>query len=582
MKRRNFIGNLALGGGVLVSSPLLSLGNNKTNNAKQPLTNSVNTHTADAVVIGGGVGGFASALSLLKNNKTVILSEETDWIGGQLTQQGVPPDEHQWIEYTGATQAYRDFRNAIRDYYRRNYPLTEEAFNDPFFNPGSGSVSRLCHEPKVALAVLKDMIARYISSRQLILLLNHKAIQAEVKDDTVYSVTVKDKLNNTFKQLKAPYFVDATELGDLLPLTGAEYITGTESKKETSELHAPENSNPDNVQAFTTCFAMDYLPGENHTIEEPENYEFWKKYVPDLTPPWPGRLLDLTYTHPSSLRPKALGFHPEGIPTGNTLNLWNYRKIINKNNFIKGTYAGDITIVNWPQNDYMLGNLIDASDADFNRHNEASKQLSLSLLYWLQTEVPRPDGGKGWPGIRLRKDIMGTEDGLAKYPYIRESRRIKAVFTVMEEHVGKENHTLVTGKESNVATPFNDSVGIGYYHIDLHPTCGNVNYVDFPSLRFQIPLGALLPIRLKNLLPANKNIGTTHITNGCYRLHPVEWSIGESVGSLISFAIQHEVSPHEVRAKTDILKAFQKFIRLGGIETDWPDEEKLKQLLKSQ
>ncbi|MCF2491242.1 FAD-dependent oxidoreductase [Dyadobacter sp. CY347] len=31
---------------------------------------------------------------------------------------------------------------------------------------------------------------------------------------------------------------------------------------------------------------------------------------------------------------------------------------------------------------------------------------------------------------------------------------------------------------------------------------------------------------MENLLPSNKNIGTTHITNGCYRLYPVEWSIG--------------------------------------------------------
>ena len=150
----------------------------------------------------------------------------------------------------------------------------------------------------------------------------------------------------------------------------------------------------------------------------------------------------------------------------------------------------------------------------------------------------------------------------------------------MEEHVGKENRALVSGKESKVAAPFYDSVGIGYYHINLHPTFGNVNYVDFPSLRFQIPLGALLPVLLKNLLPANKNIGTTHITNDCYRLHPVEWSIGESVGSLISFAMQHKVTPHEVRGKSDVLKAFQNFIRLRGIETEWPDEEKLNQLLE--
>lgn len=572
MRRRYFLRNVALGGGGFLTSPFLNSAENKTVESIKQVSLSEKMLKADAAVIGAGLGGLAAAIALLRNNKTVILTDETDWIGGQLTQQGVPPDEHKWIEFTGATQLYRDFRNAVRNYYRRNYPVTDEALNNPLFNPGSGSVSRLCHEPKVALAVLYDLIAPYISSRQLILLLNHKAISAEVKNDAVYSVTINDTLNKTLIQLRAPYFVDATELGDLLPLTGAEFITGTESKKETGELHAPEEGNPDNVQAFTSCFAMDYLAGENHTIEKPSDYEFWKNHIPDLTPPWPGKLLSLFYTHPSTLRPKALGFHPEGISAGNTLNLWNYRKIINKNNFKKGTYAGDITIVNWPQNDYMLGNLIEASEADFSKHIEASKQLSLSLLFWLQTEVPRPDGRKGWPGIRLRKDIMGTENGLAKHPYIRESRRIKAVFTILEEHVGKENRRLISGKDSNVAAPFFDSVGIGYYHIDLHPTCGNVNYVDFPSLRFQIPLGALLPVRLKNLLPANKNIGTTHITNGCYRLHPVEWSIGEAVGLVIEYAIQNNTTPHEIRESGNLLNKFQAFIHTQGIETEWPED----------
>lgn len=578
MKRRNFIGNLALGGTALLSSSLLNNKENKTDVGNLQLTSNEKILEADAVVIGGGLGGFASSISLLKHNKKVILTEETDWIGGQLTQQGVPPDEHRWIEFTGSTKMYRDFRNAIRDYYKRNYPLTDEAFQNPLLNPGGGSVSRLCHEPKVALAVLNEMIAQYLSSKQLVLLLNYKATRAEVKNNEIYSVTVKSELSNLTKQLKAPYFVDATELGDVLPLANAEFVTGTESKYETGELHAPLKSNPNNVQAFTNCFALDYVPGENYTIDKPADYEYWRNFVPKLNPPWPGKLLALHYSNPSTLQPKNLGFHPEGKPTGNNLNLWNYRKIIDKNIFKKGTYPGDITIVNWPQNDYMSGNLIGASEVDFNNHIDASKQLSLSLLYWLQTEVPRPDGGKGWPGIRLRNDIMGTEDGLAKYPYIRESRRIKAVFTVLEEHVGKENYKLVSGKERNVAAPFYDSVGIGYYHIDLHPTCSNVNYIDFPSLRFQIPLGALLPVRLKNLLPASKNIGTTHITNGCYRLHPVEWSIGESVGLLISFIMEKKLTPHEVRAKKDILKTFQSFIRSQGIETEWPSEEILKKM----
>jgi hypothetical protein len=166
---------------------------------------------------------------------------------------------------------------------------------------------------------------------------------------------------------------------------------------------------------------------------------------------------------------------------------------------------------------------------------------------------------------------MGTEDGLAKYPYIREARRIKAHFTVKEEHVGVDNRALVYGKEAaKKSADFYDSVGVGSYHIDLHPSTNGNNYIDFNSLPFQIPLGALLPQRVDNLLPANKNIGTTHITNGCYRLHPVEWSIGEAVGSLAAYALRNKVMPREVREKKNRLQDFQNFIQKQGIETKWP------------
>ena len=164
---------------------------------------------------------------------------------------------------------------------------------------------------------------------------------------------------------------------------------------------------------------------------------------------------------------------------------------------------------------------------------------------------------------------MGTEDGLAKYPYVRESRRIKAMFTVVEEHVGAENRRMVAGDVAGAkAAEFSDSVGIGYYHIDLHPSSGGDNYIDFASLPFQIPLGALLPVRMENIVPANKNIGTTHITNGCYRLHPVEWSIGEAAGMLVKYALEKNVSPKVVRDRH--LQEFQEFIATQGIETKWP------------
>jgi hypothetical protein len=128
---------------------------------------------ADLVIVGGGVGGCAAALAACRAGLRVILTEETDWIGGQLTSQAVPPDEHPWIESFGCTRAYRQFRDGVRDYYRDHFPLTGRARRNVLLNPGNGGVSRLCHEPRVALAVLEQMLAPHVSAGRLRILLEH-------------------------------------------------------------------------------------------------------------------------------------------------------------------------------------------------------------------------------------------------------------------------------------------------------------------------------------------------------------------------------------------------------------------------
>ncbi len=528
--------------------------------------------SCQVLIAGGGLGGCAAALAACRHGMQVILTEETDWIGGQISQQGVPPDEHQWIESHGAPASYRAYRNKVRDYYRAHYPLTNAARTNVHLNPGNGAVSRLCHEPRVCVAVLMQMLAPYLSQGNLQLFTRLKAVDADVEGDSVQAVRFHNLVQDRILSIEAEYVIDATELGDLLPLTNTEYVTGTESQGDTGELHAPEKADPTNHQAFTLCFAMDYSPGEDHTIDLPEDYDKWRDYRPAMDPPWAGTLIDLDYSNPRTLEPKLLGFDPSGAKTGDMLNLWNYRKLIDRHNFQPGTYHGDITVVNWPQNDFFPGNIIDVDTATVQKHLYDATQLNLSLLYWLQTEAPRPDGGMGWPGVRLRPDVMGTKNGMAKYPYVREARRIKPVFRILEEHVGKENRMLVAGEEDGKrAASFYDSVGIGYYHIDLHPSTNGNNYIDFPSLPFEIPLGALLPERMQNLLPANKNIGTTHITNGCFRLHPVEWSIGEAVGLLASFAKRKKTSPHAIRAQDSLLQEYQRFIQQEGVEIKWPE-----------
>ena len=528
----------------------------------------------DVAIIGGGFGGVAAATGALRNGQRVVLTEETDWIGGQVTSQAVPPDEHPWIDAFGCTRTYRAYRDAIRDYYRRHYPLTEAARAIPLFNPGGAGVGRLAHEPRVSLAVLESMLAPYAASGRLAVLLRHVPVAVETAGDLVRSVTVKSLETARQRTIQAAYFLDATELGDLLPLARAEYLTGFESRQRTGELHGAEVDQPQNMQAFTACLAIDYLPDENHTIDKPAEYDVWRTYIPQLTPAWTGKLLSWEQPNPQTLRSRTGGFDPTGdgrVSSGQT-DFMTYRRILNRRNYQPGAFPSDMTIVNWPMNDYFLGSIVDVPEADAARHRQRAKQLSLSLLYWLQTEAARADGGAGWRGLRLRPDVVGTSDGLAKSVYIRESRRIQAEFTVREQHVGTEARAQLLGKPPGEVTaePFPDSVGVGSYRIDLHMSTGGNNYIDVSSLPFQIPLGALIPKRLDNLIPAAKNIGTTHITNGCYRLHPVEWNIGESAGVLAAHAIQIKSAPRQIRNTVRLLTDFQAKLQQQGIEIAWP------------
>jgi glycine/D-amino acid oxidase-like deaminating enzyme len=519
----------------------------------------------DILIVGGGLGGVAAALAAARLGRTVILTEPTDWLGGQLTAQAVPPDEHPWIEQMGCTASYHQLREGIRAYYRRNYPLLPDARANPHLNPGQGWVSRLCHEPRVALAVIEELLAPYRANQRVRVLLRHAPIAAERDGDRVRAVTLTDDGTGDQVVVHAAYVLDATELGDLLELAGIEHVIGAESQAQTSEPHAlPADADPLDQQAISWCFALDYLPDEDHTISKPEDYQFWRAYQADF---WPGPQLGWIDTDPETLQVRERAIFNGPPDREHAEDFWHYRRIFYRKHYPDGCYPSDITLVNWPQIDYWLGPIVGVAPEQQRAHLRGAKQLSLSMLYWMQTEAPRLDRGYGYRGLRLRPDIVGTSDGLAKHVYIRESRRIKAEFTVLEQHVG-----VAARQPQQGAAAFPDSVGIGSYRIDLHPSTGLRTYVDIPSWPFQIPLGALIPVRAENLLPACKNIGTTHITNGCYRLHPVEWNIGEVAGALAAYCLTKSLAARQVRNSVSHLTGFQTLLqRMFGIELAWPE-----------
>ena len=113
MDRRSFITYASILGGSAALQGCSAF--TTTNKSRTIRNNQAHELNADVIIIGGGMGGFAAALASCRNGLNVIMTEETDWIGGQVSQQGVPPDEHSWIETHGAPRSYREYRDRVRD-----------------------------------------------------------------------------------------------------------------------------------------------------------------------------------------------------------------------------------------------------------------------------------------------------------------------------------------------------------------------------------------------------------------------------------------------------------------------------------
>lgn len=510
----------------------------------------------DILIVGGGTGGVAAALAAARRGRTVHMLEETDWIGGQLTAQGVCAlDEHEHIEAFGGTASYYKLRNAWRDHYRA---FADDAGKAPHFNPGNCWVTRLAFEPRVAVDAMMSMLRPHIEAGRLTIHLRSKAAAIEVAGDRITSVTAIGLETQRAVQFRAALVLDATELGDLLPLAGVEHRVGAETIAETGEPHAqPEEPKPHCVQSFTYTFGLERRPeGERHIIPQPQRYQHFRT------------------SQPYSLRIEVHGGEIYGEESGwlayrvfDTMpgtkgGLWTYRRLVDASQF-RARYQRDLTMVNWPGNDYREARITEGDVWANAAALQDAKRASLGFLHWLQTEAPATGDRKGAPELRLEPAIMGSSDGLCKYPYIRECRRIRALKTIVEQDVSAD---FQAGPR---AAHFEDSVGLGWYPIDIHRAGPDDVGTSCRTKPFQIPLGALIPIRVQNLIAANKNIGTTHITNGCYRLHPIEWNIGEAAGALAAFSLDRGRLPAAIASHAQLRSAFQASLLGEGIPLAW-------------
>lgn len=502
----------------------------------------------DVAIIGDSVGAVGAALALGRHLPAgrVLMLTASRWLGGQITAQGVSAlDEHDYVERSGTTTAaYHDFRRRVRAHYQRHNDapavMASSVLGDNMpFNPGDAWVSRLAFDPRVGVETLEGMLPPNLTR------LRGEVVGATMDDGRIVALHVQT--DDRVIELRAAYYIDATDTGEVLPHTGTAYVTGAEAQADTGESAAPLSARPDEVQGFTFPFAVMYCAGEDHTIPEPPDYQHFREMgVYTLAPtghdgqPVPYRMFTSS-------------------ATGN-LPFWSYRRIH------AAAWLGgrDVSLINWVSNDYYFGDILNASAPDREHHLTAARRLSLGFLYWLQTECPRDDGGRGYPEFQLLPDVMGTADGLSQQPYIRESRRIRGLVRVVEDDIS------AAANEGARARHFADSGGIGWYAMDLHPCVGNPRASRYaPTRPFQVPLGALIPADTVNLIAGCKNIATTHLTNGAYRVHPAEWAVGEMAGTLAAYSTRKALSPAAVWRSAAHLSGVQADLISAGCPVAW-------------
>ncbi|MFN0167442.1 MAG: FAD-dependent oxidoreductase [Bryobacteraceae bacterium] len=474
----------------------------------------------DVLVAGAGMGGVSAALTIARYRLSVCVTEETDWLGGQMTAGGVSAmDENRFIEFAGGTRSYYGLRERIRRHYREKTALKPEFAAFRALNPGACYVSALCFEPPVGVAVVESMLREHSGIRVFprTAIAHLEIAGGKIRSALAYQFDTKRVL-----RFRPGFVLDATEMGDLLPLAKVPYVTGSEPRSETGEPHAAEKANQACVQSFTYPFVIEHRPGQDHRIPKPPEYERIRDSQPFS--------FRVTYPVEYGWRgPFTYAMFGEDAPIPNNMSprpFFSWRRILAARQFTSGV-PNDVALINWPRQDYHSESVLDREPADVARILQAAKRVSLAFLYWLQNDVPRDDGNvSGYPDLTLRPELMGSPDGLSKYPYIRESRRIRAKGRVVEQDI------VADYQPGPRAKFFPDSVGSGFYMVDIHPCGANERGRMMMPKPFQIPMSTLIPVGVANFLPAGKNLGVTHLTNGAFRLHPVEWNIGEAAAVL--------------------------------------------------
>ncbi len=495
----------------------------------------------DIAVVGAGPGGVAAAIAAARSASKVVLLEETDWIGGQMTAAAVstmdggnaPPS---------LSGLYADFRQRVIAYYAdaARFPPSGKSVSTCYW-----SSATTCFEPFVGRLILQQMLAQ----AGVDVMLEERVSGVSKSGEVVTGLSTASG-----KRFAAKVVVDATETGDVIALSGARYRAGN-SVSDALNINAC-------IQSLTYVAVIKKYPGgvppELSIQSQPPGYTtFLPEYQSVVTK-------DGSSGAPI-VYPVSVPFHAayRGLPDST-----------NPVSYVGTDYASITkTGVNWA-NDYPGYAVVDGGaqwsdtlrvsyleDPTVRRSvNCQAKLATLGFIYYLQHDLGEADWSlstdEGYDSAfnqsqhcaEIPTELAALERQMPPMPYVREARRIVAVTTLGAKDMQKSDGIAVKGQPSSIA--------VGDYGTDLHncatdPTLEN--YLGETSAdhagggSFQVPLETLLPEQLDGLLAAEKNIGATRLAAGAIREQPITMSTGEAAGALAALASKKGIAPRAVR-----------------------------------
>ncbi|MEG4056660.1 MULTISPECIES: FAD-dependent oxidoreductase [unclassified Microcoleus] len=402
------------------------------------------------------------------------------------------------------------------------------------------------------------------------------------------------------------YVVDATETGELIGLADVPYRLGIDPRSPLEPSSPSATGDAYCTQGFTYTFAMQATK-EPQQHQVPSFYQQYAPYYSYELQRLASFPLVFTYRQIRSMRPdekrpsdpKQFPIYPGDISMQNWTWGNDYRPGSAQDNLIYSREqleeAGQLQPGGW------MGGL---RTETLRKGEENAK----GFFYWLVTGTTDSQLGDGVkkpnPNNRFLSGLdspMGTVHGLSKYPYMREGRRIigrpsfnqPQGFMVWEVDMSRTDFTadfyrqnlseeeyrnlwlavgglnapaLAVGSQSvedtksrSRATIYPDSVGIGHYAIDFHPCMTNsppeapgnteregTRKAQGQAYPFQIPLRAMIPQKIDNMLVAGKSIAVSHTAAAAYRVHSFEWSAGAAAGVTAAFSLEKGILPYEL------------------------------------